>query len=58
VFNVSKKTIKNALDTLADEGIIIYYRGRNGGTFVTGIPADYNKGYTWLALSSDFEPLN
>jgi len=58
VFNVSKKTIKNALDTLAYDGYITYAHGRNGGTFVTNIPSDYNQGYTWLALSSDFEQSN
>ena len=58
MFNVSKKTIKNALDSLAYDGYITYSRGRNGGTFVLDIPADDNKGYTWLALSSDFEQMN
>lgn len=58
VFDVSAKTIKNALDNLAAEGCINFIRGRYGGTFVTKIPVVYEKGYTWLALSPDFEQIN
>ena len=58
VFNVSAKTIKNALDNLAYDGFVTFVRGRFGGTFVTEIPTVYDKGYTWLALSSEFEQIN
>lgn len=58
VFEVSAKTIKNALDNLASDGYINFVRGRFGGTFVIEIPANYEQGYTWLALSHDFEQIN
>ncbi len=54
VFNVSAKTIKNALDNLANDGYINFLRGRFGGTFVLDIPNTYEQGYTWLALSQDY----
>lgn len=55
VFNVSAKTIKKGLDNLAQDGYITYTRGRYGGTFVVEIPTAYEQGYTWLALSPEFE---
>ena len=58
VFDVSSKTIKNALDNLAADGCVSFVRGRYGGTFVTSIPASYEQGYTWLALSPEFEQVN
>lgn len=54
-FDVSAKTIKNALDNLAADGFINFVRGRYGGTFVTELPTVYEQGYTWLALSPEFE---
>ena len=57
-FNVSAKTIKKALDNLENEGLITYARGRYGGTFVIDIPTVTEKGYTWLALSPEFEQIN
>ncbi len=58
VFNVSAKTIKNALDNLEADGYINFVRGKYGGTFVLNIPTVYEKGYTWLALSPEFEQMN
>ena len=58
VFNVSAKTIKNALDNLETDGYINFVRGKYGGTFVLNIPTVYEKGYTWLALSPEFEQKN
>ncbi len=58
VFDVSAKTIKNALDNLANDGYINFVRGRYGGTFVIEIPVVYKQGYTWLALSPEFEQKN
>ena len=58
VFNVSAKTIKKALDNLAQDGYISYARGRYGGTFVIDVPTEYEQGYTWLALSPEFERIN
>ena len=57
IFNVSKKTIKNSLDILVEEGYVICKQGRNGGTFVIDVPS-VERGYTWLALSSDYQQEN
>ena len=53
-FNVSPKTIKKALDNLAEDGYLTFTRGRYGGTFVTDIPQSVNEAYKWLAISSDY----
>ena len=58
IFNVSSKTIKKALDNLAIDGYVTLIRGRFGGTFVTEIPIIEGQGYTWLALSSEYETIN
>lgn len=52
-YQVSAKTVKKALDNLADEGYITFVRGRYGGTFVTDIPQG-NEGYKWLAISREY----
>jgi DNA-binding GntR family transcriptional regulator len=52
-YSTSGKTIKKALDNLADEGYVTFARGRFGGTFVTDVPSE-NDSYTWLAISSDY----
>ena len=54
-YEVSAKTVKKALDNLADEGYVTFVRGRYGGTFVTDIPQG-NDGYKWLAINPDFIP--
>ncbi len=53
-YETSEKTVKKALDNLAEEGYITFMRGRYGGTFVTDIPRDSNEAYTWLAVNSEF----
>lgn len=53
MYKTSEKTIKKALDNLAEEGYLTFVRGRYGGTFVTDIPSQ-NEGYTWLAISPDY----
>ena len=53
-FNVSPKTIKKALDNLAEDGYLRFSRGRYGGTFVVDIPQSVNEAYKWLAISSDY----
>ena len=54
MYGVSTKTIKKALDNLADDGYITYTRGRYGGTFVTDIPQSVKESYKWLAIASDY----
>lgn len=53
-FDVSPKTIKKALDNLAEDGYLAFARGRYGGTFVTDIPQSSKEAYTWLALNSGY----
>ena len=54
LFNTSTTTIKKALDDLADDSIVAFIRGRNGGTFVINIPNKDKESYTWLALNPEF----
>lgn len=56
MYKISGKTIKKALDNLAEEGYIMLTRGRYGGTFVTDIPQGTNEAYKWLALSPEYIP--
>lgn len=53
-YNTSEKTIKKALDNLAEEGYIAFSRGRYGGTFVLDIPQSSGEAYKWLAISTDY----
>jgi DNA-binding GntR family transcriptional regulator len=53
-YNTSEKTIKKALDNLAEDGYLTFTRGRYGGTFVTDIPQASNEAYKWLALNSEY----
>ena len=57
-WKVSSKTIKKALDNLAEENYITFARGRYGGTFVIDIPQNFNDAYTWLALSPNYIQTN
>lgn len=54
IIKVSSKTIKKALDNLADDGYVTTVRGRLGGTFVTDIPQNINEAYKWLILNPDY----
>lgn len=53
-FNTSEKTIKKALDNLAEDGYLTFSRGRYGGTFVIDIPQTSTDAYKWLAISTDY----
>lgn len=50
----SEKTIKKALDNLAEDGYLTFSRGRYGGTFVLDIPQNVTEAYKWLAISTDY----
>ena len=56
IFNSSEKTIKKALDNMADDGYLMFSRGRYGGTFVLDLPQTANEAYKWLAINSDYIP--
>ncbi len=53
-YQTSEKTIKKALDNLAEDGYVTFSRGRYGGTFVTDIPQPSGESYKWLAISTDY----
>ena len=53
-YSTSEKTVKKALDNLAEDGYITFIRGRYGGTFVTEIPPSDKDAYTWLAINSEY----
>ncbi len=50
----SEKTVKKALDNLAEDGYLTFSRGRYGGTFVTDIPQSSAEAYKWLAINTDY----
>ena len=54
MYNTSEKTVKKALDELAEDGYIMFARGRYGGSFVMDIPQKSNEAYKWLAINSDY----
>lgn len=54
MLEVSAKTVKKALDELAEDGFVTFARGRWGGTFVTDLPQGGEEAYQWLAISSDY----
>lgn len=55
-YETSEKTIKKALDNLAEDGFLTFSRGRYGGTFVMDIPQSSGEAYKWLAISTDYVP--
>ena len=54
MYKTSEKTIKKALDNLAEDGYLMFMRGRYGGTFVMDIPQAKGEAYKWLAINSDY----
>ena len=54
MYKTSEKTIKKALDNLAEDGYLMFTRGRYGGTFVMDIPQAKGEAYKWLAINSDY----
>lgn len=57
-FDVSTNTIRKALKTLSEKGIVDFERGRYGGTFVIELPNNAeSSAYEWLAVTPDFTPV-
>lgn len=54
IYETSEKTVKKALDNLAEDGYLAFSRGRYGGTFVLDIPQASGEAYKWLAISTDY----
>ena len=53
-YETSEKTIKKALDNLAEDGYLTFVRGRYGGTFIMDIPQNSKDAYKWLAINTDY----
>lgn len=53
-YSTSEKTVKKALDDLAEDGYVAFTRGRYGGTFVLDMPEESGMAYKWLAISNDY----
>lgn len=53
-YETSEKTIKKALDNLAEDGYLAFSRGRYGGTYVLDIPQNEGESYKWLAINNDY----
>lgn len=54
MYNTSEKTIKKALNNLADEGYLAFSRGRYGGSFILDLPQESKEAFKWLAISTDY----
>ena len=56
IFDVSTNTIRKALTELADEGCIVFQRGRFGGTFLINTPqSSRESSFKWIAVSSEYQ---
>lgn len=53
-YQTSEKTVKKALDNLAEDGFLTFSRGRYGGTFILDLPQESGEAYKWLAISTDY----
>ena len=51
---MSTKSVKNALNNMAQDGYLAFQRGRHGGTYVIDLPQPAKEAYTWLALSHNY----
>ena len=52
--DLSPNTIRKAFHNLANEGYLVFSRGRYGGTFVIDIPEVEAQTYKWLAVNPKF----
>lgn len=52
--DLSPNTIRKAFKNLADEGILVFSRGRYGGTFIIDIPEIDEPVFKWLAVNPQF----
>lgn len=56
IFDVSTNTIRKALTELADDGCIVFQRGRFGGTFLINMPqSSRESSFKWIAVSSEYQ---
>lgn len=52
--DLSPNTIRRAFQNLADEGYLVFYRGRYGGTFVVDIPQISDETFRWLSVNPQY----
>ena len=52
--DLSPNTIRQAYHNLADEGYLVFSRGRYGGTFIIDIPEADEPGFKWIAVNPQF----
>lgn len=51
MLDLSPNTIRKAFHNLAQEGYLVFSRGRYGGTFVIDIPEVESQAFKWLAVN-------
>lgn len=51
MLDVNKNTVRRALNNLASQGILMFTRGRYGGTYVISMPETNEQAYRWLAIN-------
>ena len=54
MLDVSPNTIRKAIHNLADEGYLVFSRGRYGGTFVIDIPEIESAAFKWIAVNPQY----
>lgn len=52
--DLSPNTIRKAFHNLADDGYLVFSRGRYGGTFVIDIPEVETQAFKWLAVNPTY----
>ena len=52
--NLSPNTVRKAFHSLAQEGYLVFARGRYGGTFVIDIPEAEEQSFKWLAVNPQY----
>lgn len=52
--DLSPNTIRKAFHNLADEGYLVFSRGRYGGTFIIDIPQVESQTFKWLAVNPKY----
>lgn len=53
-FDLSPNTIRKAFHNLAEDGYLVFSRGRYGGTFVIDIPQTDAQTFKWLAINPQY----
>lgn len=54
IMDISPNTIRRALKNLANEGYIVFSRGRYGGTFIIDIPEVETTSFKWLSVNPQY----